>query len=138
MADSKQLGLFDYDERGMPKPRKDLQLEAVARDEGISRALGGAPVGWAYDALCAVRHVAERQVTLSADDVWDRLQAVGARTPPTRSALAGVLKQASGKKLAWIEPTDTSKMSEGDGRHRSRIMVWRSLIRQRVDALEAL
>jgi hypothetical protein len=123
-----QLGLFNYDERGMPEPRRDLVAEAAARDEGIAKAMGGAPVGWAYDALLAVQYVAERRFTLTADHVWDRLAEVGARTPPTRSALAGVLKRAGSKRMAWIEPTDNSTMSEGDGRHRSRIMVWRSLI----------
>jgi len=101
--------------------------EARARDEGIDRALGGAPVGWQEDALDAVRFLAERRSYLDADDVWEQLEATGARTPENMSALAGVLKQASGR-LAWIEATDRSRKSERDGRHRSRIMVWRSLI----------
>jgi len=119
-----QLSLFDYDERGVPR----LKKEAIARDEGIDHALAGAPAGWQVDAVNAVRSVAERQSYLDADDIWEQLAAMGARTPATKAALAGVLRSCAAKRTAWIEATDSSTKSEGDGRHRSRIMVWRSLI----------
>ena len=109
-------------------------IEGELRDAGIELALGGTPAGWQVDAINAVRFVAERQSYLDADDVWEQLTAMGARTPATKAALAGVLKQASGKKLAWIEATDTSTKSDGEGRHKSRIMVWRSLIHGRAQA----
>src|SRR5262245_26487507 len=102
--------------------------EAAARDAGIDRALGGSPVAWQVDAVNAVKLVAEQHGYFCADDVWDQLLVVGARTPPNLGALSGILRQCAAKGRAWIEPTDRSQMSERDGRHKSRIMVWRSLI----------
>jgi hypothetical protein len=131
-----QMSLFDApakrewdprspDYRPLWEPRPPASEEA-ARDAGIDQALGGTPAGWQVDAVNAVRAVAWRQAYFDADDVWEQLTAMGARTPATKAALAGVLRQCAGRSVAWIEATDRSTKSEGEGRHASRIMVWRS------------
>ena len=104
--------------------------EATARDRGIEQATGSQSAVWVAQALAAVKSVAERQEHLSADDVCDAFNDNTGAEPTNRSAIAGILKTASGKKLRYVTPTDRSVASRGVGRHKSRITVWRSLLCQ--------
>src|SRR3982750_3410436 len=100
--------------------------EAAARDAGIERSLASQPKGWVNCAKLALKQVCIEQPTLTADDVWARIEKLGGGAADNNAAIAGVLKWGEG--LGYLTSTLESALSTREGRHRSRIAVWRSKI----------
>lgn len=110
--------------RNSSKRFHDHAGEAAARDEGIARALGAQPKTWVDCAKLALKQASIECETLTADDVWERIDKLGGGLAGNNSAIAGIFKWGAG---VYVEATDRSALSTRDGRHRSRIAVWRSL-----------
>lgn len=100
--------------------------EAEARDEGIARALGAQSKTWVSCAKLALKRVAIAKEFLTADDVWAEIEVLGGGAAGNNAAIAGVFKWGQGAGL--VEATDRSRLSTRDGRHRSRIALWRSRV----------
>ena len=111
--------------RNTSKRFHDHAGEAAARDEGIARSLGAQPKTWVDCAKLALKKAALDNQTLTADDVWAEIDKLGGGAAGNNSAIAGIFKWGSG---IYVEATDRSALSTRDGRHRSRIAVWRSLV----------
>jgi len=82
---------------------------------------------WAASATAALVKVAERQPTLTSDEVWDAMRGTLWSHLPTEPRWMGCIfiqAQAAGR----IRPTGAMRPSTYSVNHHRRITVWRSLI----------
>jgi hypothetical protein len=100
----------------------DPAASEAGKLEGMENAEKGAPNGWIELAIETIRWLALRYPFLIADDVWAR----GLEHPGEARALGPCFKMA--QKLGLIEPTVQFVKTGQVKRHRSPVMVWRSLL----------
>ena len=96
------------------------------REQGIAQAEGGAPAVALWEAVAVVRLLALRHRTLTTDDVWKRLEAIGALTLPEPRALGAVMRRA--QRQGYVEPTEEWRLSVRPACHRRPLRIWRSLL----------
>lgn len=101
----------------------DVSDAEVAKQQGIDRAERGAPRRWLDQALLCVRVLAERQATLTADDLWGLID-----QPREPRALGAVMRAATAKGL--VRATSEWRLSKRGACHRRPLRVWESLIVQ--------
>jgi hypothetical protein len=83
-------------------------------------------VRWRLFATEALRKVALRQLTFTADDIWGELRKTHPQCPDDPRALGHVLKRAAKDQL--ISPTSEYMNSRSTLNHHRPIRVWKSLI----------
>lgn len=124
-----QRSMFDappaYHDDGPRRPARphfDAEEGKQLRDEGIANAEAGAPTGWPFAALQAVRWVARTHETFTPDDVWE----TGLEKPPEPRALGAVMLRAV--KAGYCERTETYQPSRNPLQHHTPIRIYRSLL----------
>lgn len=122
-------------EPSTPEPDPVAEAEHL-RDEGIARADRGAEDEWKCVALDAVHAVALRLAEITADDVWDVLEANGIDGPREPRALGSIFRRAQG--YGWITSARRQVQSRRPDRHRGYVSVWSSAIYREPDPLSLI
>lgn len=105
-----------------------LAAEQADADRRLHRAMQlnaeNANAEWFRTALLHVHRIAGEVASLTADDVWNSLDAFGVLPPTQPKALANVLKQAH--REGWIEPSMTFVRCTRPSRNSGTVRVWKS------------
>lgn len=106
--------------------REETIGEQRAKHSGMEQALHATPEDFREGFLAAVRDLAERQESLTSDDVWEVLEARGIDTE-SRAAVGPLM--ASAAKKGWLKKTDERAVSNRPGsKARDGLSVWQSLL----------
>jgi len=125
MIEAAQYDLFQ-DVQGVLVPSAfSVTAAREARDEAVQRVEDNADEEWKRAALEQVRAVAQRQQTLTVDDVQARMQILDVTTHEGR-AMGAVMLEA--RRRGWIESTGRTTQSKQKQCHAGPRTVWRSLL----------
>ena len=115
----KSLGpLFDRD------PRDEGES---GKQEGMNRVENNASSEFREAAEASVYQYALHNPTVTVNDMWDGLQALGVGTRENRASGPVMTRCA---KRGWIEKTDRVGRTNRATRHSGNVAIWRSLIFQ--------
>lgn len=103
----------------------DKRLGELARDRAIERVGEAAPLNWMFEALKAVRYLAQHSVEFTTDAVWAMVSHL--EKPPEPRAMGAVMSSA--RALRLVAPTDRFELSKRPACHRRPLRVWQALLR---------
>ncbi len=107
----------------------DLPLFAdpalAGKADGMSRAKANASRDWQATAMAVLQAAAKARPYISANDLWDGVDALGVFTHENRASGPAMTKA---KENGWIAPTDRWIKSSRPTRHHGDVRLWRSLL----------
>lgn len=101
------------------------QQVTIAKREAMARVDGNADQEFKRVALKTLHTYAINKPQITANDIWDGLDALGIETHDNR-ALGPLFTKAA--KAGWIEKTNMTLQSNRKTRHGGDVRVWRSLV----------
>lgn len=107
----------------------DLPLFSAAGEtgkaQGMERVEQAASPDWQRTAQKVLQAAAKARPFISANDLWDGIEALGVSTHDNRASGPAMNKA---KENGWITPTDRWIKSSRPTRHLGDVRLWRSLL----------
>jgi hypothetical protein len=111
-------------------PFRDAELTSIVTENAIDAAAEHAPPDFLEQAYQALKRVAERQLKLTADDVWEELERVPdaeAVQAKNNSAMGPVFRRAARDRVIFLVQGE-GRTSERPSTHGRMLRVWQSII----------